>query len=143
MTIGGFTFDTGALIALFDDRDQQFWKRVESLFATGATVTVPTIAITEWWRSGSDDEWRKKTKGFRIEALTESIARSAGEAIAAIHGAGAPDAIVMATAALRGDTVYTSDYEDLTHLREFFPTVRVMRVAADKRRNKRPKPRRK
>ena len=36
------------------------------------------------------------------------------------------DAIVMASAASRGDIVYTSDFEDLSRLGRCFPSVRVM-----------------
>ena len=52
----------------------------------------------------------------------------AGEAIAAVPSATAVDAIVMASAAQRGDVVYTSDFEDLERLRQRFPSVRVLRV---------------
>ena len=38
------------------------------------------------------------------------------------------DAIVMASAASRGDLVYTSDVADLERLRAYFPTVRVLAV---------------
>jgi len=38
------------------------------------------------------------------------------------------DAIVMASAASRGDVVYTSDFEDLTRLRAHFRSVRVLAV---------------
>lgn len=37
-------------------------------------------------------------------------------------------AIVMASAALRGDVVYTTDVADLERLRSFFPSVRVFGV---------------
>jgi hypothetical protein len=40
------------------------------------------------------------------------------------------DAAVMASAALRGDVVYTSDVDDLEQLREHFPSVRVLRVSS-------------
>ena len=38
------------------------------------------------------------------------------------------DAIVMASAARRGDVVYTADVGDLTRLQAFFPAVRVLGV---------------
>jgi len=34
----------------------------------------------------------------------------------------------MASAALRGDVVYTSDIQDLERLRRYFPGVRVLGV---------------
>lgn len=56
------------------------------------------------------------------------LAQLAGEALAAIKGATAVDALVMASAARRGDIVYTSDVADLEALRAYFPMVRVLSV---------------
>jgi hypothetical protein len=48
--------------------------------------------------------------------------------MARVKGATAVDAIVMASAALRGDLVYTSDVGDLERLRAHFRSVRVLCV---------------
>jgi predicted nuclease of predicted toxin-antitoxin system len=45
-----------------------------------------------------------------------------------VRGASAVDAIVMASAAARGDVVYTSDFDDLMRLRAHFPAVRGLRL---------------
>ena len=45
-----------------------------------------------------------------------------------LKGAGVVDAIVMASAAQRGDAVLTSDSADLIRLRGYFPAVRVVAV---------------
>jgi hypothetical protein len=63
-----------------------------------------------------------------VEPLSEALAKLAGEALAAVRSASVVDAIVMASAARRGDIVYTSDVEDLERLRRRFPSVRVLRV---------------
>jgi hypothetical protein len=63
-----------------------------------------------------------------VEPLTTGLAKVAGEALAAVHEATIVDAIVMASAAARGDIVYTSDVEDLERLRRHFPGVRVLGV---------------
>ena len=63
-----------------------------------------------------------------MEPLVEELARTAGEAIGAVKGAGAVDAIVMASAASRGDRVLTSDFDDLDRLRAYFPAVRVLKL---------------
>ena len=60
-----------------------------------------------------------------VEPLTVALAKLAGEAMAAVKGASSVDAIVMASAAQRGDAVYTSDVGDLMRLGAFFPSVRV------------------
>jgi hypothetical protein len=56
------------------------------------------------------------------------LARLAGECVADVVGATTIDAIVMASAAQRGDAVYTTDVSDLDRLRAFFPGVRVFGV---------------
>ena len=63
-----------------------------------------------------------------VEIPTVALARVAGEALAAVRGASTIDAIVMASAALRCDVVYTTDVADLEALRAHFPSVRVLGV---------------
>jgi hypothetical protein len=63
-----------------------------------------------------------------VEPLSERLAKIAGEAMAAVAGVTAIDAIVMASAAQRGDVVLTSDPGDLSRLRRYFPEVRVLRA---------------
>jgi predicted nucleic acid-binding protein len=124
--VGGLTFDTGVLVAL--ERRQQ---RAADVFSTARArdrrITVPSAVITEWWRGRSD--LREQFLQFvDVEPLTERLARLAGEALADVERATAIDAIVMASAAQRGDVVYTSDFDDLTQLSAFFPSVRVLRI---------------
>ena len=61
-----------------------------------------------------------------VEPISDALAKLAGEAVANAKGAGINDALVMASAASRGDTVFTSDFDDLERLRRFFPNVRVL-----------------
>lgn len=56
------------------------------------------------------------------------LAKIAGETIAASPGATVVDAIVMASAASRGDVVYASDFNDLSRLRENLRAVRILSV---------------
>jgi hypothetical protein len=67
-------------------------------------------------------------RGLRVEVVDVPLAQLAGEAMAAVKGATAIDALVMASAARRGDIVYTSDAIDLESLRAYFPMVRVLSV---------------
>ena len=67
-------------------------------------------------------------RGVRVELVDMALAKNAGEALAAVPGATAIDALVMASAARRGDAVFTSDFDDLTRLQAFFPSVRVLAV---------------
>jgi hypothetical protein len=117
------TFDTGALIAL-ERRRLRMWQVLRRSAELGATPVVPADVVAEWWRGHSGV--RAHILGcVAIEPLTEALARLAGEAIAEVEGATSVDAIVMASAAQRGDAVYTSDVDDLERLRAFFPTVRI------------------
>jgi hypothetical protein len=88
---------------------------------------VPSPVITEWWRGGTDLA-RDLLAAVDVEPLGEELAQRAGEALGAVGGATAIDAIVMASAAQRGGVVYTSDVDDLTALRAWFPGFRVLGV---------------
>jgi hypothetical protein len=82
--------------------------------------------VTEWWRGGRHQA--QILKLLAAEEMTESLAKSAGEAIAPVPGATVVDAIVMASAAASGGVVYTSDFDDLVRLRAHFREVRVLSV---------------
>jgi predicted nucleic acid-binding protein len=122
----GITFDTGALIAL-ERRRARISQIYTTAVADGLLVTVPAAAISEWWR-GRTRVRDLILRGVRVEIVDASLAQLAGEAIAAVRGATAVDAVVMASAARRGDVVYTSDVSDLERLRVYFPAVRVLAV---------------
>ena len=122
----GLTFDTGALIAL-ERRRQRIARVYTTAVADGVIVTVPAVVITEWWRGNSDSRARI-LRGVRVEPIDGELAKLAGEAIAAVSGVSPVDALVMASAARRGDLVYTSDFDDLERLRSHFRSVRVLGV---------------
>jgi hypothetical protein len=57
------------------------------------------------------------------------LCRAAGEALGSVRGSSLADAIVMASAALRGGgVVYTGVVDDLRRLQRHFPTVLVLPV---------------
>jgi predicted nucleic acid-binding protein len=123
----GITFDTGALIAL-----ERRHHRIRKVYATavlrGFVITVPTVVVTEWWRAGRREKERAGIlRSVRVEPLLEHVARLAGEAMGSV-GAGAIDAIVVASAAVRGDSVYTSDVEDLMALQSGFPLFSAAQI---------------
>ena len=107
-----------------DSAPGRSWKGRQS---KKVRITVPAAVITEWWRSRNDVRERILA-GVRVEPLSESLAKVAGEALAAIKGATAVDAIVMASAAQRGDAVYTTDVSDLAKLAGYFRAVRVLDI---------------
>lgn len=125
--MSGLTLDTGALIAL-----ERGARRVTALIDTEherrRRITVPAPVVAEWWR-GQRGPVARMLDAFAVEPLGESLARIAGEALARVGSEpGAVDAIVMASAASRGDRVLTSDIEDLDRLRVAFPNVRLLGV---------------
>lgn len=122
----GLTFDTGALIGLEAHR-----HRMRKVFDTAVNdalvMTVPSVVLVEWWRSGVGRKKREQIlRCMRVEPLDEKLAKVAAEALVRVPGATPIDTIVMASAALRGDIVYTSDFGDLDRLREIFPGVRLL-----------------
>ena len=125
----GITLDTGALIDL-EDRGSRMAKVLHVANAAGGIrITAPAAVVAEWWRGSS-----RRSNGilamFTVEPLSEHLAKLAGEALAAVPSATPVDAMVMVSAALRGDVVYTSDEADLVELRDGrFPNVRVLRVS--------------
>ena len=122
----GLTFDTGALIAL-ERRTQRIWNIYRTAMHDAIPITVPVAVVIEWWR-GRTDVRDRILSGVRVEPLHLALAQAAGEALVSVKVASAVDAVVMASAALRGDIVYTSDVMDLERLRKHFPGVRVLAV---------------
>ena len=119
-------FDTGALIAL-ERRDAWMSKRLLRLQELRSTILVPASALGEWWKGRSD--WREKIlRPLKVEVLDAALAKTAGEATAKVRGATLVDAVVMACAARAGALVYTSDFDDLTRLQAYFPSVRVLAI---------------
>ena len=122
------TLDTGALIAL-ERRSSRMWKIVHEATLWRGIITAPAAVVAEWWRGASrrsDDILAM----LDVEPLSERLAKLTGEALAAVPTATVVDAMVMASAALRGDVVFTSDEGDLMRLRDgHFPNVRVLRVS--------------
>lgn len=118
------TFDTGALIAL--ERRRPHVRRIhQTALLEGVAVFVPSVVIAEWWRQGKREKERAQIlRTLVVEPTEERVARLAGMAIGLV-GAGVVDALVMASASLRGGLVYTSDPGDLEQLAQVFPNVRV------------------
>ena len=124
--MAGLTLDTGALIAL-ERRRHRMRKVIDVATRDAVPITVPVVVLAEWWRGRSDlrDLIRRMVT---VEPMYEALATAAGEALASVGDASVADAIVMASAARRGDVVYTSDFGDLQRLQTAFPTVRVLSV---------------
>ena len=122
-----FTFDTGMLIAL-ERRKQRATEAFRNIVRRGFLPIVPAVVYAEWWRGRSNIR-EEILAAVVVEDMPPSLCRAAGEALGAVKGSTLADAVVMASAALRGGgIVYTSDVNDLKQLQRHFPTVLVLPV---------------
>jgi predicted nucleic acid-binding protein len=122
-----FTFDTGMMIAL-ERRKRRATEAFRAIVRRGFLPVLPAVVYAEWWR-GRTDVREELLDAMIVEGMPSSLCRAAGEALGAVRGASLADAVVMASAALRGGgVVYTSDVDDLTRLQRHFPTVLILPV---------------
>jgi predicted nucleic acid-binding protein len=92
----------------------------------GLLPVVPAVVYVEWWR-GRSDVREEILAMVIVEGMLPALCRAAGEALAAVRGSSLADAVVMASAALRGGgVVYTGDTDDLRRLQRHFPSVLVL-----------------
>ena len=119
------TFDTGALIAL-EGRSARMLRVVDAAVQGDKRITVPTVVVAEWWRGRPSKRMAQLLASVELEPLSVRLAGIAGEALAAVRTATTIDAIVVASAAQRGDTIFTADVEDLDRLARHFRGVRVL-----------------
>lgn len=122
----GATYDTGMLIAI-DRRKPRAMAVHEWLHEERIPVSVPWVVVAEFWR-GRTDRRDALLRSVDIESPSLALAQTAGLALGAVKGSTLADAIVMASAALRGNVVYTSDLDDLGRLQRHFPNVRLLAV---------------
>jgi hypothetical protein len=122
-----FTFDTGMLIAL-ERRKRRAWEAFRAITRRGLLPVVPAVVYVEWWR-GRSDAREEILEAVVVEGMPPLLCRAAGQALGAVRGASLADAVVMASAALRGGgVVYTGEEDDLGRLQHHFPTVRVLAI---------------
>ena len=120
------TFDTGALVAI-EKRDRIMLAFMTAALGAGARITVPSPVVSEWWRARGPAS--RILDAMVIEPLAAPLAKLVGETLGIVPGATLVDAVVVASAARRGDLVLTSDMDDLTRIRDIaFPSVRIRRV---------------
>jgi predicted nucleic acid-binding protein len=115
------------LIAL-ERRRQRATEAFRNIVRRGFLPIVPAVVYAEWWRGRSNIR-EEILAAIVVEDTPPSLCRAAGEALGSVKGATLADAVVMASAALRGGgIVYTSDVDDLKQLQRHFPSVLVLPV---------------
>jgi hypothetical protein len=126
--MAGLTLDSGALIG-YERNDRAVVVQIKAALLCGIDVTVPAVVLAEVWRGGPRAARLAQILGSCIvDEADGSQALKAGEAIAKVPGAGTVDAMVMASAAARGDMVLTGNFQDLSRLRAAFTTVKLVRI---------------
>lgn len=121
--------DTGALIA-HERRSVRTLQLFKLARDAGLDLVVPVTALGEWYAGGPRHGLGRDRDGLTLVPLDAALATSAGNALAelrldAVHFV---DATVMATAAVLGAAVYTSDMDDLQRLQTVFREVRLFAV---------------
>lgn len=125
--MNGLTLDTGALIAL-ERKDARTTALIAVTQQKQQLVTVPAPVVVEW-RRGQRGPVANLLDAFVVEPLSLQLARVAGAALGRCNdGPSTTDAVVMASAAQRGDVVLTGDFEDLQKLQTVFKDVRLLGV---------------
>ena len=125
VSLPGITADTGFLIGVERSKSRALALLQSSRLRRRRIVVLRCCAhgmVARQFAPGP------RPQGVHGRANDRAAREIAGEAIAAIPGATVVDAIVMASAASRGDVVYTSDFDDLARLREHFRAVRILSV---------------
>lgn len=115
----GTTLDSGALIAA-ERNDRRYWKvskKRDELF------TVPAIVVTEVWRGGGNANLARALHGCDLESLDVDLAKAAGILCGRAGTSDPVDALVVASAARRGDDIITTDPDDLRALAAVAPGV--------------------
>jgi hypothetical protein len=123
----GLTLDAGALIAI-DKGDGRLIALLGEAVKRRLPVRVPAGVVGQVWRGGARQALLARFLRARevdLLPLDAPTARAAGELCGLAGAADVIDASVVLAARPSGDTVLTSDPDDL---RRFDPTLRVVRV---------------
>lgn len=134
----GVTLDTGAVIAYqecLERKDHPLKEHIAGWSRDKVILSTPSVAWAEYWRGRGENEHfiAKLRKRVQVDAVSKQL----GEAAAAALRVWSPnddrntvkhliDAIVMAYADTKANTVYTADIEDLGRLWEHFTRVRAL-----------------
>jgi hypothetical protein len=128
MATRDLTLDAGVLIQL-EKGDHAAWARLgEARHRNRRLITVPAAALAQAWRGKGHPNLIRALQGCELESMSPELARAAGTLCGLARTTDVVDAAVMASAASRGDTVLTTDYDDLARLAQVVPTVRVIGI---------------
>lgn len=110
-----YIYDAGALVAA-ERRDQTALIRHRAILTSGTEPLVPITVLAQVWRDGARQaQLARLLKSCEILSLEIPLGRAAGELCGRSGTADIVDATVVLTAG-PGDTIYTSDPNDLAKL---------------------------
>jgi predicted nucleic acid-binding protein len=112
--VAGLTLDASALIAY--ERGQERIRKILTVgYERGLVPTIPAIALAEVWHGDAKDARvvARLLKACSIEVVDEQLARAAGSLRRATPGADTIDACIAVGVRRRGDTIATSDPDDM------------------------------
>jgi hypothetical protein len=113
--MASFTLDAGPLIAA-DRGDRRFWRFRDESVDWPSGVTIPAPVLAQVWRGAHNANLVRALRGCQLEMLEPALAFAAGALCGRAGTSDAVDAIVVASAALRGDAIITTDPDDLRAL---------------------------
>jgi predicted nucleic acid-binding protein len=114
----GITLDTGALIAL-DRGDKRMIAMLARALAQRRRFRVPAGVVGQSWRDGHVQVTLARflrSDEVTVVPLDEELARACGELCRAMDASDVIDASVVIVARQYGDSIITSDAEDLRRL---------------------------
>jgi hypothetical protein len=79
--MAGLTLDTGALIAI-ERRTRRMMLIWDAAVHDGTVITVSAVVVAEWWRGQRGPVARTLERAI-VEPVTDALAHTAGEALAA------------------------------------------------------------
>lgn len=110
----GLTLDAGALIAA-EKNSREFWAFWKLAIQRDARITVPAVVLAQTWR-GNSPAISRLLPACVVEPVDEPAAKRIGAFLSRTRQSDVVDAAVVVGALARGDTILTSDPEDIRRL---------------------------
>jgi len=112
--LAGVTYDTGALIAA-ERRDPWMLVIHRRAVDNGVRPVVPAGVLAQVWRGGSGRQatLARMLQQCEVEPLEEGLAKQVGVALQKAGSSDVVDTSVVVSALGRGDSVVTSDPQDI------------------------------
>jgi hypothetical protein len=112
--MNGLTLDSGAFIAA-QKNDRAFLRFIDRHRQAKAKITVSALVLAQAWR-GNVPLVARLINACAIEEFTLAMWKPIGQLLGRTGTADVVDAVVAFSAHLRGDTIVTSDIDDMERL---------------------------